>query len=130
MIERSPSIAEKQTKRRTFVQKSIKVDKLALFEKLQPNNNFLEGSRAPGVLIRGILAIPRAGTVLKGPRIAKFLHKRGKIWGRNNEIFRRVGKTLIRDFFEAFPRGNWPKTLPKSFYIQVHYLENILHASL
>ena len=80
--------------------------------------------------IRGILAIPGADKVLKKAANTKFLHKGVKIWGRNNGIFRRVGKTLIRDFFEAFPRGKWPKTLPKSFYIQVHYLENILHTSL
>ena len=80
MIERSPSNSGKnKQKRRTFVQKSIKVDKLALSEELQPNINFQEDSRAPGVLIGGILASPRAGTVLEGPRIAKFLHKRGKI---------------------------------------------------
>ena len=80
--------------------------------------------------IRGILAIPGADKVLKRPRITKFLHKRGKIWGRNNEIFRRVGKTLIRDFFEAFSVGEVAKNFAKSFYIQVHYLENILHTSL
>ena len=53
--------------------------------------------------------------MLKEPRIAKFLHKRGKIWGRNNEIFRRVGKTLIRDFFEAFSVGEVAKNFAKKF---------------
>ena len=125
MIERSPSIAEKTNKKDELLYK-----KLALSEKLQPNINFQEDSRAPGVLIGGILASPRAGTVLEGPRITKFLHKRGKIWGRNKETFRWVGKTLIRDFFEAFSKGEVAKNVAKSFYIQVHYLENILHTSL
>ncbi len=62
----SPSIAEKTNKKDELLYKSIKVDKLALSEELQPNNNFQEDSRAPGVLIRGILASPRAGTVQKG----------------------------------------------------------------
>ena len=42
---------------------------------------------ALGVLNRGILAIPGADTVLKGPRIAKFWHKGVKFGGEITRFF-------------------------------------------
>ena len=80
--------------------------------------NFQEDSRALGVLIRGTLASPRAGTVQKGATNYQIYTKRVKFEGEIKGFFAEWEKLDKGFFFEAFSEGESGQKLAKSFYIQ------------
>ena len=91
---------------------------------------FQEDSRALGVLFRENFASLRVGTVQKGATNYQIYTKRVKFEG-GIKGFSAEWENLIKGYFlKHFPRGKVAKNFAKSFYIQVHYLENILHTSL
>ena len=79
--------------------------------------NFQEDSRALGVLIRGILASPRAGTVQKGATNYQIYTKRVKFEGEIKGFFAEWENFDKGFFLKHFPRGKVAKTCQK-FYIQ------------
>ena len=109
MVERSPSNSGKTNKKDELLY--TKVDKVALLEKIQPNN-FQEDSRALGVLIREIFASPRVGTVQKGATNYQIYTKRVKFEGGIKRFFAEW-ENLIKGFFEAFSEGESGQNLPK-----------------